>query len=256
MAISVSNHFTRQWLTRLLQNPGATIQGMLNQHPYEACIAIPNYKQRVVEHYKSLLPTGLDSFCQQANIPCEFQHFGIIINFKQPIEIILHDDDMDLDEGLRFLMAEIGPVTLKNAYLNIKHRGYGHRNRFPHLNFHVDRTANQPTHYSMYTRDPTDPEQILPRTASTLFTANIIGHLQGLKEGIIQPGTTGIKGTYTVFTKENMEDVFGDLIMEQRWDEPKGTGEIAMLDNLTCLHASYYRDQQLKGYRIGVRYLS
>lgn len=256
MAISVNNHFTKQWLARLVQNPGTVMQGILDQHPYEACIAIPNFKQRVAEHYKSLLPNGLEHFCQQADIPCEFQNFGIIINFKEPTEIILHDDDMALNEGLRFLMAQIGPVTLKNAFLNIKHRGYGHRNRFPHLNFHVDRTANQPTHYSMYTRDPTDPEQTLPRTASTLFTANIVGHLQAIREGLIQPNATGIKGTYTIFTKEYMEDIFGDLIINQSWDEPTGTGEIAMQDNLTCLHASYYRDQHVKGYRIGVRYLS
>lgn len=256
MAISVTNHFNWQWLDRLLKNPGAVIQGVLSQHPYEVYIAIPHYKQHISAHYKTLLPNGLDAFCTQVNIPCKFQHFGIIINFKKPTEIILHDDEMALDEGLRFLMAQAGPVAIKNACLNIKHRGYGHRNRFPHLNFHVDRTANQPTHYSMYTRDPSDPEQALPRTASTLFAANIVGHLQAIREGVIDPKTTGIKGTYTVFTKENMENIFGGLVIDQRWDEPKGTGEIAMLDNLTCLHASYYRDHQVKGYRIGVRYLS
>ena len=228
----------------------------MHAHNYEATIAIPNYKQRIATHYKSLLPNGLDAFCAQSNIPCEFQHFGIIIKFEKPVEIVLHDDDMALDEGLRFLMAQAGPVIIKNAYLNTKHRGYGHRNRFPHLNFHVDRTANQPDHYSMYTRDPSDPEQSFPRTVSTLFSANIVGHLQAAQEGIINPNSAGIKNTYTVFTKENMENIFGNLILDQRWEESKGTGEMAMQDNLTCLHASYYRNQHVKGYKIGVRYLS
>jgi len=256
MATGVRNHFTQAWLNQLLQRPGTPLEGKLDQSPYKATIVIANFKQRISSHFKTLLPNGLDAFCHQIGIPWQFQHFGILINFERPTELILHDDDRTLDDGLRFLMAQTGPVIIRNAYLSIKHRGYGHRNRFPHLNFHVDRSADQPDHYSMYTRDPTDPEQIQPRTVSTLLTAKIVGHLQAIKEGIVKSDDVGIKYTYTVFTKEVMDNICGELIIDQPWDEPEGTGEIAMQDNLTCLHASYYRDDRIKGYRIGVRYLS
>lgn len=41
------------------------------------------------------------------------------------------------------------------------------------------------------------------------------------------------------------------MVLEQRWDEPEGIGEIA-----TMLHASYYCNLNALGYRIGVRYLA
>lgn len=256
MAIKIENHFSNTWLNGLLNSPESTLSGTLQNHTYQAHIAIPNFKQRVTAHYKNLLPNGLDSYCAKVNIPCPFMHFGVIIEFEQPVEIMLHDDDMMLDEGLHQLMARVGPVAFKNVFFNTQHRSYGHRNRFPNLNFHVDRTENQPTPYSMYTRDPSDPEQMHPRTASTLMTANIVGHLQALREGLIDHQATGVKATYTIFTQENMADILNNVVLDQRWDEPTGVGEIAMQDNRTCLHASYYRDPYEKGYKIGVRYVA
>ncbi len=50
-------------------------------------------------------------------------------------------------------------------------------------------------------------------------------------------------------------DLFGDVILEQPWDAPEGTGEIAVIDNRTVLHASYHKDGRTKGYAIGARYL-
>ena len=53
-----------------------------------------------------------------------------------------------------------------------------------------------------------------------------------------------------------MGQIIDNVVLEQRWDEPEGVGEIAMIDNATMLHASYYRDISELGYRIGVRYLA
>jgi len=83
----------------------------------------------------------------------------------------------------------------------------GHRNKFPHLNFHIDRTSKQETVYSMYTRDPFDEEQKYPRESSTLFAANIMGHLQGIKEGSIKPTDKGVKATYSLLAQEGIAEV-------------------------------------------------
>lgn len=150
----------------------------------------------------------------------------------------------------------VGAVVIKNVYLDSEHRNMGHRNRFPQLNFHVDRSEKQPTHYSMYTRNPFDNEQKHPRKSSTLFVPSIIGYLQSLKEKSIDPASAkGNKGTYTIFTKENMSELVNNIIIEYAWSEVTGTGEISMLDNITCLHASYYPTHE-KGYKIGVRYVA
>lgn len=255
MTATIANHFSAAWLNRLLHNPESAVSGSLHQHPYKASIVIPNFKQRISAHYQDLLPNGLDNYCAKVEIPCQFAHFGLEIYFDKPVEIMLHDDDMQLDPSLHHLMAAVGPVVFKNVYFNSHHRSVGHRNRFPNLNFHVDRTANQPTPYSMYARDPKDPEQMHPRTASTLMTANIVGHLQALHEGIVDHQTVGVKATYTIFTQENMDNILNNVVLDQSWDEPTGVGEVAMQDNRTCLHASYYRDPHKKGYRIGVRYV-
>jgi hypothetical protein len=47
----------------------------------------------------------------------------------------------------------------------------------------------------------------------------------------------------------------GQVLLELGWRAPAGTGEIALLDNRTVLHASYYPRAQQKGYPIAVRYL-
>lgn len=57
------------------------------------------------------------------------------------------------------------------------------------------------------------------------------------------------------FLKENMADMLNNIIIEHDWREPLGTGEISIIDNLSCLHASYYPQPSEKGYKIGVRYV-
>ena len=36
-----------------------------------------------------------------------------------------------------------------------------------------------------------------------------------------------------LFEKEDMEDIFGNIVLRQPWNEPEGTGEIAIIDNAT-----------------------
>lgn len=249
-------HFTQSWLMALLRTRTLSMSNEFNGVEYHARILIPKYRGRIQEHYNDIVGGNLAGFCDQAKIPFSFNHFGVSIEFSQPVELALHNDDMAIDESFREIMNIVGPVIIKNAYHHSELRSVGHRNRFPHLNFHVDRTANQPEHYSMYSRDPFDDEQQHPRTVSTLMCANIVGQLQSIREGVTDRlSSDGMKSTYTIFTSENMQDVFENLVIEQKWDAPQGTGEIAMQDNLTCLHASYYRNKAIKGYKIGVRYV-
>ena len=257
IATAFSQHFNANWLKTLINTPHREINGNYNGRDYVAKLVTQDYATRINEYYRDITKGNLASFCQQAQIPFNFTHFGVEIHFNAATELLLHDDDLNMEPGLHQLIAGVGAVIIKNAYMSDKLRKVGHRNRFPHLNFHVDRTANQPTHYSMYARDPLDEEQQYPRTSSTLFLPNIVGHLQGIKEGLINPQTDkGVRGTYNLFCKEAVHELMQDIIIEHRWDEPKGVGEISMLDNLTLLHASYYRDASKTGYKIGVRYLA
>lgn len=249
--------FDDVWLTRLLGSRDYTMRGALGICQYTARIAIPDYRSKIESYYQDLLPNGLDELCRSAQIPCDFTHFGVIIEFDQPMELSLHDEQLALPDGLHQIIARTGPLILRNAFLDSAVRTHGHRNRFPHLNFHVDRSLKQVTRYSMYTRDPYDSEQKFPRTSSTLFVANIVGYLQGVRDGIINPVTDkGGRGTYAIFHKTDMAEVLGNVVLEHAWDLPLGTGEISMLDNADCLHSSYYRDPSLKGYKIGVRYVA
>jgi len=249
-------HFDIDWLTRLLGSPEMRMQGVLDAHSYQASILIPNFKQNLRKHYSELIQGGINEFCVKAEISCEFEHFGLVIEFQTPAELVLHSESMVIDSGLCDIMARIGPVIIRNAYVDKTCRSMGHRNKFPHLNFHIDRTSMQETVYSMYTRDPFDEEQKYPRTSSTLFVANIVGHLQGIKEGLVKPTDKGVKATYSLFQKESITELVNDILLEHRWDLPEGQGEISMLDNRTCLHASYYRGVRGESYKIGVRYLA
>jgi len=251
------HHFNTNWLTKLEKSPDFSVQGEYQGHAYQARIVIPEYHTRLVNHYRDVLPEALNQFCQHLEIPYGFHHLGVQIDFEAATELALHNSDGVLDEGLRQIIARTGPVIIRNAYMVAKFREGSHRNRFPHLNFHIDRSANQPTQYSMYTRNPFDDEQQHPRTSSTLFVPSIVGPLQAIKEGNNDlRHHKGLLSTYTIFENEQHDDLMNNIILEHRWDMPEGTGEISMLDNRTVLHSSYYRDELIKGYKIGVRYLS
>ena len=252
-----SSHFNLAWLSKILSSPDEPVSGVFSNTHYKANIVIPHYKLRVSEHYRDEINGDLDQLCSRLNLPKVFKHFGICIYFEKPLQVRLHDNEMNMVDSLHDLIKETGAVIIKNAYLDSEHISMGHRNRFPQLNFHVDRSEKQPTHYSMYTRNPFDEEQKYPRKSSTLFVASIIGYLQSVREKTIDPNThTGNKGTYTIFTNEDMSKLTNNIVIEHAWNEEMGIGEISMLDNITCLHASYYPLAHEKGYKIGVRYVA
>ncbi len=243
-------------LDRLFANPMAEVSGVFEGKKYRLKIVIPDYARNVTDFYHDVTGISLPDLCRRVEIPFGYKHFGLVCEFAAPIELKLHDDDMALEQSVKSLVDRIGPVSIKNAYLSSQQRSMGHRNRFPHLSFHVDRSSNQPTPYSLFSRDPFDPEQIEPRTASTLFVANIVAYLQLIKEKQADFATEkGIRTLYNIFAKTDMSQAINRVVLEQAWNAPRGTGEICIQDNRTVQHASYYRDAARQGYKIGVRYV-
>lgn len=245
------------WLQKMLHTPLVPQQDQLSGTPYKASIAIPNQQKIIEDHYGEIIQGSLSQFCQQRGISSGFKHFGIIIEFEKPIELQIHNNELMLHEPLKHLINATGAVIIKNAYLCEKDRAIGHRNRFPHLNFHIDRSSGQPDHYSAYSRDPFDAEQQYPREASTLFIPNLVAYLQAIKEGNIDPNKPYQQlPTHSIFKNEDPQPLFDKLILQHAWSEPEGTGELSMLDNNTVYHSSYYNDQKKRSYKIGVRYLA
>jgi len=250
-------HFNSSWIERILKADKKEISGTYNGAEYKANIVITDYKLNVAEYYKDIINGNIDDYCRQVDVGLIYEHYGVEIEFTRATQIDVHGDDQVLEPGLKQLMHKVGPVIFKNAYLSATYREVKQRNSFPHLNFHIDRNPSMPTRFSVYTRDPFDAEQKYPRKSSTLFIASIVGYLQAIKEGIIKPGETkGINRSFEIFRNMKMDNLLGKLIIEQRWDEPEGVGELSMLDNATELHSSYERILATKGYRIGVRYVA
>ncbi len=253
MAIRLNLH--KSDIDTLLAKPDEPLQKTLGGTKYTARIAIPRYVEAVSRHYANIAKPSLRAICSRADIPFEFQHFGLIVHFEKRLEIFMYDEDMKLDDGVREVIRSCGPVILKNVCLGPDNREQGHRAIFKNLNFHYDRAVHQPEQHSLYYRDPFDAEQAEPRTSSTLFIANIVACLQEMKEqGRKEPDSDGVHSRYFIFEEQVMDEVIGKIIVDHRWDEPRGTGEISVLDNRTALHASHYRNGR-KGYKIGVRYL-
>lgn len=241
---------------KLSKNPYESLQGFHDGARFEIKVAIPAYDNTVKNHFSDFVPMNLDQINSRLVLPSSFKHFGLIIKFDQQREIALYDADMHLDESIREAISQFGPVIIKNVFMNDKRRSDGHRNRFPQLKFHVDRGAKQVERHSYYHRDPFDPEQVEPRTSSTLFISNLVGYLQALKEKKIQATDKDVHiTTMDMFHEEDVQSLLNKIILEHAWNEPKGTGEVSIIDNTTVLHSSYYLNPTLKGYRIGVRYL-
>ena len=240
-----------------LGGPGAgAIRTHLAGAPCSVQVVIPQYHSNLERHYAQILNgESLSSVCRRVSVDCDFSGFGVEVRFDDATEIAVHDDDLNLDDTLRLMITRFGPIVLKNAFLPAAIRQKEQRNIFPHLNFHYDRGPNQPTQFSLFSRDPFDAVQRAPRKSSTVFIANIVGVLQSWKEGAEMANTKGLKSKYEIFKTETTRPLIGNIWMEQAWSEPLGVGEISILDNRTVLHASYYRDGLTKGYPIGVRYL-
>jgi len=242
-------------LKSLLDKPREPQTFMLQGARCELSIGVVDYRQALRDFYGPNLLADFKNAELQSGIGFSFRHFGLSIRFAEPVEICMHSTSHELLGNSRKLIGEFGFVSLKNAYLPATLRDLGHRNRFPHLNFHRDRNESQPTPYSLYTRNPFDAEQSQPRIGSTLVTANLVGYLQSLRQGDSEQARKQLSH-YDLFGLEDMSEVLGHVVLEQRWDEPQGSGEIAMLDNRSVLHSSYMRQPPQQGYRIGVRYLS
>ena len=220
------------------------VTGTAGGIPFSARVAIPNHTEMVRRHYAAQLGA--------CAIPIQFAQFGVCIEFERPVEFRVHDAGRVLDDGLREIIETFGPVMIRNAVMPDGERTGGQRNIFPNLRFHFDRGATQADRYSLFWRDPFDPVQREPRTSSTLILANAVAQLQALKEG---DTTRDLKSLYQLYDDEDVGPSIGEVMIEQSWNAPIGTGEIAILDNRTVLHASHYRRPQDKGYPIGVRYL-
>ena len=250
--MDTKQNIPKQTVTRLRQAPNAAVHGHLGDIPYTASIAITDYGRKIADHYADQIGAGgLAGICGRAAIPFNFPSFGMIVEFEKPIELQFYDADLVLDETLKDAIGRFGPLIFRNAYMAAKFRGEGQRNIFPDLNFHVDRGSHQDNQYSLFCRDPFDPVQKAPRESSTLILANIVAHLQSMKEG--QDPESGAKTLYYIFKDEDLEPLIGGILLEQPWTAPGGTGEICVFDNRTLQHASYYRAG--RGYPIGVRYL-
>jgi len=245
--------FGKSALDALAANPQKVIEGKINGSNYQARIAIPEYANNIARHYSC--GGGLDAICRSTSIDFDFRNFGFVCEFDRPIELDLYDQDYTLDDSVRSIIHRFGPIIIRNAQLPSDSDGEPQRNIFSNLNFHFDRGSNQPTQYSLFTRDPHDPVQSKPRTSSTVFVANIVAHLQYAREQRRRPEELAWQTRYDIFLKDISSALQDDVVLEHAWSEPEGTGEISLLYNRTVLHASYYRNTTAKGYPISVRYL-
>ena len=244
-------------LDALRSNPLQKTNGNFFGYRCTTSFVIPNYFQQLRSFYQSGSISDIRLVEQQSGIACNFKHFGLLVEFEQATELSLHNKELDLSQEIKSLIHEFGLIIIKNAYLNDSIRDIGHKNRFPDLKFHYDRSAAQKTVYSLYTRNPFDEEQRLPRTSSTLFIPNLVVNLQLIKEGK-KTNNQGqiLSSNYDLFLQEDMSAVINHIAAEHSWDEPENTGEISIIDNRTVMHASYYKGKNHPGYRIGVRYCS
>ena len=146
-------------LAALHRAPDAAFEGRLNGAGYRARIAIPDYGRRIEKHFDRQLG-GRELGALAIEFP--FRHFGLTIDFDQPVELAVHDDGRCLDAGLRALLRRYGALTIANACLPGGARESAQRNVFQSLSFHVDRGRNQDDNISLFWRDPFDPVQRQP----------------------------------------------------------------------------------------------
>ncbi|MEW6989682.1 hypothetical protein AADZ91_03245 [Colwelliaceae bacterium 6441] len=234
-----------------------TLYSLVGSNSYRLEIGIENYPAKIIHHYQQFLSGDLVAQCNKAEIQHAFgfENFGLIVHFEKPTTLKLHSQEMELCLPIKKLIEEFGVIFFSNACLRAEIADMGHKNNFPHLNFHRDRHDTHENIYSLYTRNPDDPEQQEPRKASTLFIDNAVAYLQAKVENKLNPDEKGRRGTYDIFKNTEIDKLFGTVLLEQAWSAPSGYGEVGAINNFTVLHSSYKHGFD-PGYRIGARYLS
>lgn len=225
---------TRQTLGQIGQLRDARVQ-----------FGILDIKSLVADHY-----AGSNALSQEvAEIP--FEHFGLVIDCANDALLPAYDEGFILRPELKLLIAQYGVLIFRNVHLDNPGNTVFQKNIFGNLEFHVDRGPQFDNQYSLFYRDPNDPEHQLPRRTSSLICPNSVTHLQAIREGLeIQD-----RGTLrALFLDGSPKAAIGTVILEQAWQAPPGTGEVCVFDNRTVMHASYHREK-IRGYKIAVQYL-
>jgi hypothetical protein len=255
----LSTHFETdpELIANLLERPDHKFPASMGGQRYSASVGIADYRDRITAFYKTeLAGRSLDELARQLETTVPFQHLGLVLYFENQTNLVLNDEAQHLNADLRRLVDTFGPVVLRNACLDSKFEIQEQRNIFPHMRFHYDRSSLQESQVSLFSRNPEDAEQRFPRQSSTLFVPNLVAWLQNRHEGQGQGETEPeMRASYDLFREENVRPLFGDIVFDQPWNEPEGTGELCVINNRTLLHASFHGDLRGKGWRIGARYL-
>ena len=82
-----------------------------------------------------------------------------------------------------------------------------------------------------------------------------MGPLQAKRECAKSGATDRFSIRYDIFKTQPLDDLLGEIVLDQPWTAATSVGEIAAIDNRTVLHASCYRNTKTAGYPIGTRYL-
>lgn len=250
--------FDEALLKRLAGKPEAQIRGEYHGIGYTVKIAIPHILARITAHYKDLLDgRSLRDLAVDLETAQPFDHFGLVCSFDAPVNLPVFGEDMCLAQDLCMAEDAFGPIVFRNASANVPGVSAPQTNIFAHLKFHFDRGVTQPERYSLFLRDAACPTQHAPRGSGTVIVPNVVAYLQALKETGHRDEAKGmLHSSRKLFETEDIRPLKGEIMFEQAWDAPAGTGEVTILDNRSVLHASCYPDAKTPGYPIGVRYLS
>ncbi|MBL4615626.1 MAG: hypothetical protein JKY27_12230 [Magnetovibrio sp.] len=239
-----SQGFEDDLITRLMKHPTSEIQGSLRAYQFSARLAITNLRHKLVDFFSAIPEAHTSAFDNP------FQHFGLIIEFSGEASLEVFDDAFHLNPTMKTLISTFGAVSVRNIRLRHPRDEDYQKNIFPQLVFHVDRGAQFDNQYSLFYRNPDDPDHQPPRDTSTLILPNIATFLKAREQGT---SFASAALSHQLFDERNITNVIGEYMLEQKWDAPRGTGEICMFDNRTVMHASYHREQ--RGYPIAVQYL-
>lgn len=256
--MSLTFELSESQLEALSRRPSQALAGSISGAAFRSFVGIANYPGHIRRHYASACADlSLAELNEKSGGAVLHENFGLIVEFGQPVELLVHDDEENLVPGLRQLMAAFGPLIFRNARLRSELQENVQKNIFPSLRFHTDRGRNQHNQISLFTQDPRDEEQMEPRLSSTLFVANVVAWLEfhHRSKGGVRAAEASLRSSFDLFEGQNIRDAIGRIILEQPWKAPRGTGEICLMDNRQVLHASYHHTMSGKGWRIGARYL-
>jgi hypothetical protein len=114
--MSLTFELSESRLGALTRRPSEALAGSISGTAFRTSVAIADYPGHIRSHYAAAFrDLSLAELIKKSGGAVLQENFGLIVEFSQPVELLVHDEEKNLVPGLRQLITTFGLLMFRNA---------------------------------------------------------------------------------------------------------------------------------------------